>query len=417
MASHLLLEKSPSDLSPRTIAIVKSTVPLLRSHGKAITTRFYQLMFQNHPELLNLFNHASQKQGRQQAALASAVYAAAENIDHLAAITPLVNQIAHKHCSLGVQPEQYPIVGSHLLLAIQQVLGEAATDDVIQSWKEAYGVIADLFIQTERDLYRKTEEQVGGWRGFRNFIVTDKVQESCVITSFYLRPEDGKEIPSYEPGQYIGVRVKSEGYTHIRQYSLSDSPGKPYYRISVKREDAVGGKEGGTVSNYIHHRVREGDTIALSAPAGTSTLDRSKQTPVVLLSGGVGVTPLLSMLNTLVEYHPQRNVTFVHAAINGDYHAMRQHVASIASANRQVKSYVCYERPTDQDLLEHRFDRRGYIDAAWLQQIVPTNGADFYICGPIPFMKAMTRAIRSFGVPKAKIHYEFFGPFAELDAA
>ncbi|MEH7277109.1 globin domain-containing protein, partial [Neobacillus vireti] len=149
-------------LDKKTIDIIKSTVPVLEQHGEKITTRFYQLMFGNHPELLNIFNHANQKQGRQQKALAGTVYAAAQYIDNLEAILPVVKQIAHKHRSLGIKAEHYPIVGKHLLLAIKDVLGDAATDEIINAWAEAYGVIADAFIGVEAEMYDEAEKQLGG---------------------------------------------------------------------------------------------------------------------------------------------------------------------------------------------------------------------------------------------------------------
>lgn len=161
-------------LSEKNIEIIKSTVPVLEKYGKDITARFYQLLFNNHPELLNIFNHMNQRQGKQQTALANAVYAAAANIDNLAAIIPVVKQIGQKHRALGVLPEHYPIVGENLLVAIKDVLGDAATDEIINAWAEAYGVIADAFIGIEQEMYREAKEQYGGWEGFRNFIVEKK---------------------------------------------------------------------------------------------------------------------------------------------------------------------------------------------------------------------------------------------------
>ncbi len=271
-------------LSQQTVQIVKSTVPVLQQRGTDITKRFYQMMFEGHPELLNVFNHANQKQGRQQTALANAVLAAAMHIDNLAAILPAVRQIAHKHRSLGILPEQYPIVGRYLLAAIQDVLGDAATDEILGAWAEAYGVIADAFIGVEREMYREAEEQSGGWTGFRAFRVARKVRESDVITSFYLMPEDGGSIASFQPGQYVSVKMEIPGETntHIRQYSLSGAPNRPYYRISVKREDAPG-KPDGKVSVYLHQQIEEGDRVWLSAPAGEFILDREDGRPVVLI--------------------------------------------------------------------------------------------------------------------------------------
>src|SRR5690606_33534418 len=143
--------------SQQTIDIVKSTVPVLEKHGKDITTHFYRIMFEAHPELLNIFNHANQEKGRQQTALANTVYAAGKYIDQLEVLVPAVKQIAHKHRSLGVKPEHYPIVGEYLLKAIKDVLGDAATDDIINAWGEAYGVIAQVFIDTEKEMYQQAK--------------------------------------------------------------------------------------------------------------------------------------------------------------------------------------------------------------------------------------------------------------------
>src|SRR5690606_8414468 len=227
----MIMKGSVSMLSEQTIKVIKSTVPVLEVHGTAITKRFYQMLFSNHPELLNVFNHINQKQGKQPAAFANAVYAAAANIDKLENILPVVKQIAHKHRSLGITAEQYPIVGQNLLAAIKDVLGDAATDEILQAWAEAYGVIAQVFIDVEAQMYAEAESVEGGWRGFRPFVVDKKVKESEVITSFYLVPQDGGAISSYLPGQYITVKLTIPGdeYTHLRQYSLSDKPGNSYY--------------------------------------------------------------------------------------------------------------------------------------------------------------------------------------------
>ncbi|MDQ0971967.1 nitric oxide dioxygenase [Neobacillus niacini] len=402
-------------LESNTIEIIKSTVPVLEKHGEAITTRFYQMMFGNHPELLNIFNHANQKQGRQQKALAGTVYAAAQYIDNLEAILPVVKQIAHKHRSLGIKAEHYPIVGKHLLLAIKDVLGDAATDEIIDAWGKAYNVIADAFISVEAEMYEEASSQQGGWDGFRSFIVDRKVKESDVITSFYLKPEDNKEIAHFLPGQYISIKLEIQGeeFTHIRQYSLSDTPGKDYYRISVKREAGTAYPDG-MVSNYLHDTVTEGEILKVSAPAGDFVLDTEKNTPVVLLSGGVGLTPMLSMLKTVVEVQPERNVTFIHAAANGNVHALRGEVDSL-SALDNVNSFFFYDSPTEEDRQNNSFDVEGYVTQDWLVNNIPTLDADFYFCGPVPFMKSINNSLKNLGVAEERIHYEFFGPKGSLE--
>jgi nitric oxide dioxygenase len=406
-------------LNTKTIDIIKSTVPVLEVHGTAITQRFYHLLFTSHPELLNVFNHANQKQGRQQAALANAVYAAAVHIEKLGAILPVVKQIAHKHRSLGIKPEHYPIVGQNLLAAIKDVLQDAATDEILQAWAEAYGVIADAFIGVEAELYQKAEQQAGGWKDFREFRIVRKEQESQVITSFYLVPQDGGSLASFDPGQYVSVKMQIPGdeNTHIRQYSLSDRPGMPYYRISVKREDGIQDNPDGKVSVFLHEQIQEGDRVWLSAPAGDFRLNAGTDRPLVLISGGVGLTPLVSMLNTVVEADPARPVTFIHSAKDGDVHAMKEHLLKLDQVNPQLSVYFCYEKPTSADREEGNYHKEGYIDLPWLQSVVQDADADFYFCGPVPFMKAVYKALKEWNVPAGNIHYEFFGPAGSLEVA
>ncbi|MGQ8871718.1 NO-inducible flavohemoprotein [Paenibacillus sp. TSA_86.1] len=406
-------------LSQQTIDVIKSTVPVLEVHGEAITRHFYQTMFAAHPELLNIFNHANQKQGRQQAALANMVYTAALHIDNLAAILPAVRQVAHKHRSLGIVPEQYSIVGTYLLQAIKDVLGDAATDEILTAWGDAYQVIADAFIGIEQDMYSEAANQTGGWDGFRNFKVAKKVQESEVITSFYLMPEDDQSIASYQPGQYISIRIQPHGqeFTQIRQYTLSDAPGKPYYRISVKRELGGQGRPGGVISNYLHDHITEGSMVEISAPAGDFTLDMEDQRPVVLLSGGVGLTPMISMLNTLIESANQRPITFLHASPNGISHAFRDHVDQLTQEYSHLKAYYCYTAPVDSDRENKLIYKQGYMDAAWLREVIQEPDANYYLCGSVAFMRSVYAELLSIGVAEDRIHYEFFGPKASLAPA
>ncbi|QED47458.1 NO-inducible flavohemoprotein [Cytobacillus dafuensis] len=402
-------------LDQKTIDIIKSTVPVLEQHGEKITKRFYELMFNNHPELLNIFNHANQKLSRQQKALANAVYAAAKYIDQLETIIPVVTQIGHKHRSLGIKPEHYPIVGEHLLLAIKDVLGNAATDEIINAWAKAYEVIANAFIHVEKNLYDSAENQHGGWKDFREFKVEKVVKESDVITSFYFKPIDDKPIAEFIPGQYISIKlstIPNEQYTHIRQYSLSQSQDKSYYRISVKREDLMGEKPAGIVSNYLHNHVKAGEIIEISAPAGEFVLEEQADKPTILLSGGVGITPMLCMLHQLAD--KQQETTFIHAAINGNVHAFVDEVKQIVQKNDLVKSYYCYEKPTETDREAAIFDKEGFITLEWLNKIVKNKEAIVYMCGPVSFMQAMYEVLVESGFKKENIRYEFFGPAMEL---
>lgn len=378
-------------LSQKTIDIVKSTVPVLEKHGVDITKHFYKRMFTNHPELKNVFNQSNQREGRQPQALAASVYAAAANIDNLESILPVVHLIAHKHRALGILPEHYPIVGENLLAAIKEVLGDAATDEIIEAWADAYGVIADVFIQVEEELYQQTEAN-GGWRLFKPFKVVRKEQENELVASFYLEPEDGKALPPYQPGQYITVKVKApeEEYTALRHYTVSQAPNGNVYRISVKREAENNPK--GVVSNYLHDYVEEGSTIQISAPAGLFTLQQNDN-PVLFIGGGIGVTPLYAMLDSM-EFG--RNVTFIQSVRNEKLAVFQDQIQK--KINELKGSYfVKYS------------DTEGYITKEDLSKYIQEN-TEVYICGPEAFMETVISYVRELGVSEDRIHFEFFGP-------
>ncbi|SIS69190.1 NO-inducible flavohemoprotein [Salimicrobium salexigens] len=389
-----------SRLDERTREIVKATVPVLAEHGEAITTHFYKRMLTERPELKNYFNMTHQKDGKQPRALANAVYAAASHIDDLSAIAPAAETIAEKHVSLNIRPEHYPIIGEYLLKAIKEVLGDAVDEEVIDAWELAYGEIADLFISIEDGKYKAS-----AWTGYRLFTIHKKVKESEEITSFYLKPEDGGSLPSYRPGQYIGIKADIPDYPHTqrRQYSLSDAPGKDYLRISVKREGGTEEIPAGLVSTWLHDQVQEGDVVPISAPAGDFYLNESTSRPVVLLSGGVGLTPLMSMYK---KTRDERDVYFIHAARNGGVHGLKEEMDG-------EQTYVVYETPSEEDKTLAAYDKAGYVDLDWLRNVVPKE-ADFYFCGPEGFMRAMNGALHEWGIPDEQVNYEFFGPKGTL---
>ena len=385
-------------LKQETVQIIKATVPVLEVHGVEITKTFYKNMFEKHPELLNIFNHANQEKGRQQTALANTVYAAAVHIENLEAILPVVVQIAHKHRSLGILPEHYPIVGENLLQAIKEVLGDAATDDIINAWAEAYGVIADIFIQVEEDLYQKTEQN-GGWRLFKPLKVAKKVVESDLVTSVYFETEDGSPLPAYQPGQYISVRVKlpNEEYIMNRQYTLSQANAEEGYRISVKRENEH--SPNGKVSNFIHDVLQVGDIVEVSAPAGVFVLENTTA-PITFISGGIGVTPLNSMLQSLAD-DAANEVHFIQCARNEKVVAFSDDIEEKINALPNATYTALY---SDDDNL---------ITKELLAQRV-TEDTDVYVCGPVGFMEAVLNHLHEIGIADEKIHYEFFGPAMQL---
>ncbi|WP_066735935.1 NO-inducible flavohemoprotein [Cupriavidus sp. D384] len=402
-------------LTQQTKEIVKATAPVLAQHGLDIIKCFYGRMFVAHPELKNVFNMAHQEQGQQQQALARAVYAYAENIDDPSSLMAVLGNIANKHASLGVRPEQYPIVGEHLLGAIKEVLGNAATDEIISAWAQAYGNLADVLMGMESGLYEESAAQPGGWTGWRSFVVRDKRPESSVITSFVLEPVDGGPVLNFEPGQYISVAVDvpALGLQQIRQYSLSDMPNARSYRISVKREREAG-KPAGYVSNLLHDHVAVGDQIKVAAPYGTFHIDVHAKTPIVLISGGVGLTPMISMLKRAIQ-DPDRQVVFVHGARNGAVHAMRDRLRETARTQPNFKLIVFYDSPLPDDVAGRDYDHAGFVEVGKIQPAIVLPDADYYICGPIPFMRVQHDALKQLGVREAHIHYEVFGPdlFAE----
>ncbi|WP_252272113.1 NO-inducible flavohemoprotein [Pseudomonas subflava] len=391
-------------LSNEHIALVKATVPLLESGGEALTTHFYRMMLSEYPQVRPLFNQAHQASGDQPRALANGVLMYARHIDRLQALGPLVSQVVQKHVSLQILPEHYPIVGACLLRAIREVLGEEiATDEVIEAWRLAYGQLADLLIGAEEEIYASTERTAGGWRGGRAFRVARKVAESEEITSFYLQPADGGAILDFIPGQYIGIRLFIEGEEVRRNYSLSAGPNGREYRISVKREP------GGRVSNHLHDRVAEGDEVELFIPAGEFTLNRSNK-PLVLISAGVGITPLMTMLETAV--HSGRPIRFIHCARHAGVQAFTSRVEELAAAHPQLQRFYCLEEQREGDIA-HGYGRLSQERlATWLPA---ERDVDVYFLGPKPFMSAVKRSLRELGVPDAQARYEFFGPASALE--
>lgn len=384
-------------------AIIKATVPLLETGGEALTTHFYQMMLNEYPEVRPLFNQAHQASGDQPRALANGVLMYARHIDQLEQLGGLVGQIINKHVALQILPEHYPIVGRCLLRAIEEVLGtDIATAEVIDAWGAAYGQLADILIGAEENLYKQKEEADGGWRGAREFRLARRVEESLEIVSFYFAPVDGKPVLKAEPGQYIGLRLMIDGAEQRRNYSLSALCDGREYRISVKRESD------GKVSSYLHDHLRVGDTLELFPPAGDFTLAASDR-PLVLISGGVGITPTLAMLEAALP--TGRPVHFIHCARNGQVHAFREWLETQAAQHPQLKRFYCY---AEADEAAHA-DAVGLLNQHLLGEWLPRErDVDAYFLGPKPFMAAVKRQLLALGVPEQQTRYECFGPAASL---
>lgn len=403
-------------LSEKTVQIVKSTAPILQEHGEALTRHFYKRMFSHNPEVAPFFNPAHQSAGKQQRALAGAITAYAANIDNLEVLGGAVELIAQKHASLMIKPEHYPIVGENLLASIREVLGAGATDDIIAAWAEAYGFLADILIGREKQIYDENAQKPGGWVGFKPFRIVRKEKESSNITSFYLIAGDGSPLPAFKPGQYITVRAATpDGSTTMRNYSLSDKPGQEWFRISVKREvPPEANTPAGYVSNMLHDTIEVGDMVEIAPPCGEFFLDVSEKhvRPLVLLAAGVGITPINSILLAALDSFPDREIILVHAVLNEGVQAFRPSLDSLAQKHKNLKVYYRYSEVPQVNAENTSY---GLVTAEYLESLLPGRDADYYFCGPQPFMVSLYHGLMQWGIPASQVHFEFFGPRQELE--
>lgn len=241
---------------------------------------------------------------------------------------------------------------------------------------------------------------------FKQFKVEKKVKENDVVTSFYLKPANNTELKVHNAGQFISIKpIKTgENSDEMRQYSLSMKPGSEFYRISVKREDK------GLISNYMHNEVNEGDIVSITDPVGIFTLKDSDR-PLVLISGGIGVTPVMSMLYKGVESN--RQIIFAQAVINSNVHTFKEEVNNLSLEHENLKTTIFYSNPLEEDKLGIDYDYEGHITKEWIIGDLPRNG-DFYFCGPLGFMKHIFDCLTEMGISKEYIHYEAFGPAKDL---
>lgn len=410
----------PAPLSPETIATVKATVPALAANGLAITQTMYGHLFKDE-EIRDLFNQSHQgASGSQPKALAAAILAYAENIDNLAVLGPAVERIAQKHAGLNILPEHYPYVANALLKAIAEVLDLPAEHPALKAWGEAYWFLAEILIGREAEIYRTQAAAPGGWAGWREFVVERVEAESEIIKSFYLRPVDGGDVIRHVPGQYLTFKLNLPGRGPLkRNYSISSAPSGEGYRITVKREPSPADRPdapAGLASNWLHDAATPGTILQVAPPAGDFVLEAGNR-PVVLLSGGVGLTPLISMLETIAEQGPSAPTWYVHGAQNGRFHAMGGRIRELQASNEEIKAICFYAEPEQDDVHGEDYDHDGFITVDWLKAHTPFDEAVFYLCGPKPFLRALVPQLAAAGVDESRIRFEFFGPPDELLAA
>ncbi|WP_296142864.1 NO-inducible flavohemoprotein [uncultured Flavobacterium sp.] len=396
-------------MNPHQKELIKATIPILRASGEDLTNYFYARMFKHHPELRNMFNMGNQANGRQKSALANAVLAYAENIEDPSVLITVLKGIGTKHRSLNIQPDQYKIVGTHLIASIGEVVGEATTPEILEAWTVAFYQLAQIMIDVEKGLYEENIAKSGSWNGWRKFVIKKIVQESAEIKSFYLYPEDGKEIASFHSGQFISVQVfvPELDLLQPRQYSLSSAFNPEYYRISVKKEAGIAPNPSGLVSNTLHAKS-EGDVISISSPAGIFHLEKENKNPLVLISGGVGLTPMLSMLETNLNSIQNKKTIWIHGCRNESVHAFKDQIESLKK-EALLETFTFYDTIEDAENTSNQVIN-GRVDLHKCKDSILLEEAKYYICGPEMFIKTQYEALLNLKVSKENIFYEEFGP-------
>ncbi len=259
------------------------------------------------------------------------------------------------------------------------------------------------------------------WSGERDFVVQRRVIEdgNASVCSFYLVPVDGAPLPLYRPGQYLTFKLDvpdPAGHATkqvVRCYSLSDRPRSDMYRVSIKRVPAPPAKPDaspGIASNHFHDRIQEGARLSVRAPSGHFHLNEDGELPIVLIAGGIGITPLLSILNTLAHWADPREVWLFYGVRNRGEHIMKEHLESLRDSHPEFRLQVCYAEPSEEDVLGVDYQHQGWLDIRLLQRTLHFGRYEFYVCGPPPMMEMLVPALEASGVAPENIHYESFGP-------
>ncbi|MDQ0259179.1 nitric oxide dioxygenase [Sinomonas atrocyanea] len=391
-------------LSETSAPIIKATLPAVGENIQTIAQRFYDHLFQAHPELFNgVFNRGNQADGQQQQALAGSVAAYASMLLERPGEVPeaLLSRISHKHAALAVTPQQYEVVHEHLFWAIADVLGEAVTPEVAAAWDEVYWLMANTLMNLERGLYADFGGQPENiWRTWR---VVEKRPETDDVVTIVVERTDERDVYPSQPGQYVTVQMPTKDRLHQpRQYSLTRADDGHHRTFAVKRVHDAGRPEG-EVSTLIHDSLEVGDELILSAPFGDVVLAEGDG-PVVFASAGIGVTPFAGMLSHLAARGSQRQVLFLHAGASPDSFPLRDQVSRDLGSLPNASLEAWFELP-GRELAAG--EHEGFMDLSAVE--LPAD-ATYYLCGPLPFMKAVRSQLIGRGTPAQKIQYEVFGP-------
>jgi nitric oxide dioxygenase len=394
-------------LSDRARPVIEATLPVVGENIHEIAQRFYRHMFGEQPELLDgLFNRGNQAEGTQQVALAGSVAAFASFLVRTPEQLPeqLLSRIAHKHASLGLRPDQYGVVRDHLMWAIGDVLGDAVTSEVAAAWEEVYWLMAYALIHQERGLY--SASGVRPETVWREWEVEEKIAETEDVVTFRVRRTDTRAVRPSLPGQYVTVQVPMpDGIRQPRQYSLTSADDGERRQFSVKRVRGDGDRPDGEVSNLLCDKIEVGERLTLSVPFGDVVLDDGGR-PLVFVSAGIGVTPTAGMLSHLVAAGSQVPVTVLHADARPESFPLRRQILDDLRRLPDGRAYAWFENGDAGDL-DVAGTFTGLMDVT---QVPLPADALYYLCGPLPFMKAVRSALLDRGVRAEDVRYEVFGP-------
>lgn len=381
-------------LTHHQLELIKATVPILQEHGLELTTCLYSRMLRDNPELRQIFNQGHQRTGKQQASLATAVLAYAQNIENPIVLFKAVTHIASKHVSIGIRAEHYPIVGYHLIESIKEILGLDDEDELVEAWTLAYEQLAGILIDAETKLYQTMANIDGGWSGWRSFKIVDKKAENDDCVTFTMRPVDGGEICTILPGQFITVRVyvRDEELIQPRQYTVIHNDGFSF-SICVRRIDPIEERPRGMVSNTLHQYYNVGDLIDIAPPMGAYYLDPS-ETPVVLISAGIGITSALAMMESVNA--EERPLKLFHVCHDENHFPLRADVEKLVAEHDNFQMQVHYTAAQGRPTAEH------------FKALAAPN-TQFYVCGPIPLMRIAINGLIEAGVDPELIFNESYG--------
>ena len=399
-------------LSDTSSPVIKATLPVVGEHIEEIAKRFYKHMFEARPDLLDgLFNRGNQADGRQQQALAGSIAAFAGFLVDKPDQLPdhLLSRIAHKHVSLGLSPDQYQVVHDHLMWSIVDVLGDAVTPEVAAAWDEVYWLMANMLINKERGLYNAVHlapETI--WRTWR---VARRIQETDDVVTFIVERTDERDVKPSLPGQYVTIKMAMhDGVHQPRQYSLTRADDGLHRQFAVKRVHGLPTPDG-EMSNFLHDEVQVGDEVVLSVPFGDVVLEYTDR-PVVLASAGIGITPMAGMLSHLVKSGSRRQVMLLHADDTAESFPLRAQVTEDLAMLPDASLSAWFLEPavpgtggTGGAGGSQEFE--GFMD---VNAVDLPDDAEYYLCGPLPFLKSVRSALIAKGVPAKDIQYEVFGP-------